>query len=170
MWFAVGAAVADVEVRGEDWDVVDALYIIHPVFIGDIAFAAEKVKGGGVQLLQMILGEFGHAGAAAAGIGQNSAITDDCGFDARVGSNLEGLQPAAGHSCDSDFVCIELFIVLTGLVAVLRDGPIDGIGEEWGFSGTSGSAALAFGGHGTDGDDEKTVRGDFGKEVDVFPG
>lgn len=42
--FAVGAAVADIQVGCENRHVVDALHIVYPVFERGVFFAAEDVK------------------------------------------------------------------------------------------------------------------------------
>lgn len=167
--FGVGAAVADVEVGCEDGDVVDAVDVVHAVFVSDVFFAAQNVKDRGVEFCELVFAQVGHAGSGGSRVCEEAAVADDDGGDARVGGDFKGLQAAAGHAGYDDFAGVEFLIVGTGFVGILGDGPVDCVGEQRRFGGSAGSAFLAFGGHGADGDDEVAVGGNFGEEVDVFP-
>ena len=65
---AVGAAVSEVEVRGENRHMVNAPDIIHSVFVSDITFATQNVKRRSVQLLMALLRDGLHSDSAVVGV------------------------------------------------------------------------------------------------------
>ncbi len=149
---------------------VNLFHVVHAITVSNVGFSAQQVQCRGMDIFQLLFGQVGNAGHWIFGrFVEDAAIEDPQGGDPRVVRDVQRLQSSAGHARDADLGGVQRLMVGAVLVIILDDGPVDGIGQ---FGGAGALCLLlpVFCGHGADGDDHKTVGGDFVQEVHMLPG
>ena len=92
----------------EDWYMRDSLNIVAGIGMSDIGRSPRKVGNRTMQVGQLILAHLDLAAAARPVV--HTAVENHRSGDAGIGGNLDGLQPAATVTGDSDAAGVDMSV------------------------------------------------------------
>ena len=113
MRLPIGATVTHGIIRCTGRHVVNPMEVVHAVLVGDVLLAAKDVDDWRVNLLQLRLLGHRHSTFCLSSVAvlEEAAVANHQRLDARVGTVIKCLQPAARHSCCANVLHIYLIII-----------------------------------------------------------